>query len=72
MKSKKSFYIIIGFILVIIIAISFIWFGSYNKIVKSDIGVDEAYSNIQTQLQRRIDLIPHIVDTVKVFASQEK
>ena len=72
MKSKKSFYIIMGSIIVIIIDISFIWFGSYNKIVKSDIVVDEAYSNIQTQLQRRIDLIPNLVETVKGFASQEK
>jgi LemA protein len=46
--------------------------GTYNRLVTLDEGVKEAWSQVDTQLQRRFDLIPNLVETVKGFAAQEK
>ncbi|WP_420238831.1 LemA family protein [Telmatobacter bradus] len=42
-----------------------------NAMVEKDQSVKEAWSNVDTQLQRRADLIPNLVETVKGFARQE-
>ena len=44
----------------------------YNTLVKQGEAVDAAWSEVQNQLQRRNDLIPNLVNTVKGFAQQEK
>jgi LemA protein len=44
----------------------------YNTLVTEREAVDAAWSEVQNQLQRRNDLIPNLVETVKGFASQEK
>jgi len=46
--------------------------GTYNRLVTLDEGVKEAWAQIETQLQRRLDLIPNYVATVKGYAAQEK
>jgi LemA protein len=46
--------------------------GVYNSIVTLDEGVSSAWSQVETQYQRRADLIPNLVSTVKGFAAQEK
>jgi LemA protein len=43
----------------------------YNKLQELDEGVNKAQAQIQTQLQRRADLIPNLVETVKGVAAQE-
>lgn len=58
---------------IVVIAIIFVWgMSSYNGLVSSEQQVETAKSNIETQLQRRSDLIPNLVSTVKGYASQEK
>lgn len=69
MKSWVKTLIVIAVIL-IIIAIPTI--SSYNNLVTLEQAVDISESNIDTQLQRRSDLIPNLVNTVKGYASQEK
>ncbi len=44
----------------------------YNGLVQKRMAVKNMWSNISTQLQRRYDLIPNLVDTVKGYASHEK
>ena len=44
----------------------------YNKLIKLNISVDEAFAQIEVQLKRRSDLIPNLVETVKGYASHEK
>lgn len=60
-------WIIIG--IVVLLAI-FVW-ATYNSLVTLRIRVDEAWSDINVQLKRRLDLIPNLVETVKGYAKHE-
>ncbi len=69
----KKTLIIIGVILLIVIVIPLmIVKGNYNKFVGLQESVDAQWANIETVLQRRFDLIPNLVNTVKGFAEHEK
>ncbi|MBI5419181.1 MAG: LemA family protein [Deltaproteobacteria bacterium] len=46
--------------------------GAYNGIVRSDVAVNEKWGQVQNVLQRRADLIPNLVQTVKGYAAHEK
>lgn len=61
-------WIILAIIVVLVIAI----IGMYNSLVQSKIKVDNAWSQIDVQLQRRFDLIPNFVETVKGYMTHEK
>jgi len=71
-KSLKTLLIVIG-ILVVIIVIPLMYVkGTYNSLVKMDEGVKGAWAQVENQLQRRYDLIPNYVETVKGYAAHEK
>ena len=71
MKNKKS--LTVGIIVaVIVIALIGSIVGSYNNLVKLRENVTSAQSVVETQLQRRADLIPNLVNTVKGYASHEE
>ena len=63
-----TIWIILGIVVVLIIAV----IGMYNSLVQSKIKVDNAWSQIDVQLQRRFDLIPNFVETVKCYMTHEK
>jgi LemA protein len=46
--------------------------GKYNSLVEQQEGVDGAWAQVENVLQRRADLVPNLVETVKGFAAQEK
>ncbi|HOM77814.1 LemA family protein [Patescibacteria group bacterium] len=59
-------------ILVLLLLVGFYFVGVYNKLAKLVVRIDEAWSQIDVQLKRRVDLIPNLVETVKGYASHEK
>ncbi|HKJ86687.1 MAG TPA: LemA family protein [Spirochaetia bacterium] len=60
-------------IILILLGIGIFWFvGQQNTIITLEESVDSAWSEIDNQLQRRSDLIPNLVATVRGFASQEE
>ncbi len=65
-KMKKS-WIVIG---VIVLVVLWLW-GGYNGLVSRDEGVKGQWANVESVYQRRFDLIPNIVNTVKGAAAQD-
>ena len=59
-------------ILGVVVLIAFFAIGIYNGLISLKNKVDEAWADIETQLKRRYDLIPNIVETVKGYAGHEK
>ena len=71
-KGVKTALIIVGIILVLVFVVYSFVKGTYNSLVTLDEGVKAAWAQVENQLQRRYDLIPNYVETVKGFAKQEK
>ena len=61
-------FVLLAIIVVLIIAV----IGMYNGLVQAKVKVDNAWSQIDVQLQRRFDLIPNFVETVKGYMNHEK
>ena len=67
---KKSYIILI--VVVVVILGGFMWVkNTYNGLVKSDEGVSAAWAQVENVYQRRADLIPNLVATVKGYAEHE-
>lgn len=64
----------ITFAVIVILGIFlFSWVkGTYNTMVTQDENVKTAWSQVENQYQRRMDLIPNLVNTVKGYATHEK
>lgn len=65
-------WITIGVILLVLFLIYNFFSGRYNTMVSMEENVNTQWSNVETQYQRRYDLIPNLVNTVKGFAEQER
>ena len=63
----KSFLIIV----LILAVLGFFIVTLYNRLVRLNVAVDEAFAQIEVQLKRRSDLIPNLVETVKGYATHE-
>ena len=70
----KGLLVTLGVVAVLILAL-FMVFGSYvsakNQMVAKDVAVKAAWSEVDVQLERRADLIPNLVETVKGFTKEE-
>ena len=65
---KKTWIILLA----VIILAAFYCTSSYNSLVVQDETVETAWSNVENQYQRRADLIPNLVNTVKGYAAHEQ
>ncbi len=71
-KTQKTLLIVVG-ILVLLVVIPYSYLkGTYNSLVTMDETVKGAWAQVENQLQRRYDLIPNYVETVKGYAAHEK
>ncbi len=68
---KKNTKVLLSVLIIVAIVAGFL-IGGYNNLTSLRQNVNAAESNIDTQLQRRSDLIPNLVNTVKGYATQEK
>jgi LemA protein len=59
-------------VLVIIVLLALYGIAGYNGLIRGRNQVENAWSQIDVQLKRRIDLIPNLVETVKAYAAHEK
>lgn len=68
---KKGYIVLI--VIAAVVLIIFFWFkGTYNGMVNMQEEVAAQWSNVENQYQRRLDLIPNLVNTVKGYAAHEE
>ena len=72
----KPVWIVVGVILGVIVLVAVVVGGTFvskwNQLVTMDTDIKAKWAQVDNQLQRRADLIPNLVETVKGFAAQEK
>jgi LemA protein len=71
-KSKMKLWITLGVLALIVLALVGWFIGSYNTLVTLDNTAIEKWANVESQYQRRFDLIPNLVSTVKGYAAHEE
>ena len=69
---NKTVLIVLGVIVLIVVILGVVAFGSYNTLVTKQQDVKAQWSLVENQMQRRADLIPNIVATVKGIAGLEE
>jgi LemA protein len=74
MKNGKMTSLLIGLVVVVAIAVICAMYagGTYNGMVKSKESVNETWAQVENVYQRRLDLIPNLVETVKGYAAHEQ
>lgn len=69
---KKGLLIVLGVIAGIVILAYAFFGGTYNELVRAEEAVSESWAQVQNVYQRRLDLIPNLVETVKGYAAHEQ
>lgn len=69
---NKGLLVFLAIILIVVGIPGCVWVTSYNRIVTLNEAVTSSWAQVETVLQRRYDLIPNLVNTVKGYASHEK
>jgi LemA protein len=76
MKNSGKVWVVLVVVLAVIVILGagiFRWYiGGYNRAVNLEQGSEKAWADIDAALQRRLDLVPNLVSTVKGYASHEK
>ncbi len=72
MMTGMEIFIVIGVIVLLVVIVGGYLWATYNGLVRLNVRVDEAWSDITVQLKRRADLIPNLIEAVKGYAAHEK
>jgi len=72
MGAKRVLLIVLGGILVTVLMAGGCVYSGYNKAITYDEDVKSSWAQVENQLQRRFELIPNLVETVKGIAGQEE
>ena len=76
MKNSGKIWVVLVGLLVFLLLLGlgiFRWYiGGYNRAVNLEQGAEKAWADIDAALQRRLDLVPNLVETVKGYAGHEK
>jgi LemA protein len=67
MSSKIWLWALLGFVAVFALML----ISSYNGLVSANVSIDSSWAQVENQMQRRFDLIPNLVSTVKGYAKHE-
>jgi LemA protein len=68
----KPVWIVLGVIVLVVLAVGGTIVSKWNQLVAMDTDIKSKWAQVENQLQRRADLIPNLVETVKGFAAQER
>ena len=71
-SGKRNLLIGIGAIVLLIIIVVGYYYTKYNTFYQMNVEIKSSWAQVENQLQRRYDLIPNLVETVKGYAKQEK
>jgi len=63
---------IAAIVIIFVVIFALIYWGFYNKIIRTENRIDNSWSQIDVQLKRRADLIPNLMETVKGYMKHEK
>lgn len=69
---KKLLIVLIGMVFFVLLALGIYVMSTYNTFVKADEDVTNKQAQVEVQLQRRFDLIPNLVESVKGVMTQEQ
>ena len=61
---KKTWLIVLGVIVLIALSGALVFGGAYNNLVTKEEGVNSAWAQVENVYQRRLDLVPNLVETV--------
>jgi LemA protein len=59
-------------VIVIVVIFALIYWGFYNRIIRTENRIDNSWAQIDVQLKRRADLIPNLMETVKGYMKHER
>jgi len=68
----KPVWIVLGVIALVVVGVGGLTASKWNQLVAMDTDIKAKWAQVDNQLQRRADLIPNLVETVKGFAAQER
>jgi len=68
---KGLLWLLLGIVIIVLVVGGVFW-GMYNSLVTKEQAIDGQWAQVETQYQRRYDLIPNLVESVKGYMTQEK
>ena len=68
----KKFLIVLAVVVGLVLIPLLLFGGIYNRLVSAEEGVKSAWAQVENVYQRRLDLVPNLVETVKGYAAHEK